>query len=223
MVSTLIDFEFILNILPQLLNAAVLSIAIAFGASIFGFIGGTILSLMQSSKSSLLKNLVLIYVTIVRGTPMLLQIMFFYLMLPNIGIFISAVSTAILAISCNSAAYISQIIRSGIQSVSKGQLEAAKTLKISQYNQIRYIILPQALKVVIPALGNEFITLIKDSSLASLIGVTELYMRGNIIISQTHNALPVYGTIGLIYLTITGILSFAVHKIENKMNAHAKN
>lgn len=218
----MISINFIISILPTLLKGVVITLAIAFCSSVFGFIGGTLLAIAHSSKISWLKTLVYIYVTIIRGTPMLLQIMFLYLLLPTIGIYISAFSTVVLAIGLNSSAYISQIIRAGIKSVSKGQIEAAYTLGISSYDLIRYIILPQALQIVIPALGNEFITLIKDSSLASLIGVTELYMRGNIIISQTHNAIPVYITIGLLYLLLTTILSVIINKIENKMNPYAR-
>lgn len=219
----MITAEFISRYLPQLLHAALTSISIAFLAALLGFIGGTILGLVQSSKNKLLKNLVTLYVTIIRGTPMLLQIMFLYLMLPQININISAFTTAVIAIGINSSAYISQIIRSGIKSVSQGQIEAARTLGINNIDLIRYIILPQALRVVIPALANEFITLIKDSSLASLIGVVELYMQGNIIISQTHDALSVYLLIGIIYLIITTCLSVVVHQIEKRLNSYARN
>lgn len=219
----MIDLEFIIKYAPKLLLGATYSLSIAFFASLIGFFLGTLLGVIQSSKYKLLKALVTIYVTIIRGTPMLLQIMFLYLVLPSLGINISAFSTAILAIGMNSSAYVSQIIRSGIKSVSIGQIEAAKTLGINSWDLTRYIILPQALAIVLPSLGNELITLIKDSSLASLIGVMELYMQGNIIISQTHNAISTYILMGLIYLLITSILSYIVIKIENKMNKYAGN
>lgn len=217
----MLDINFALSILPQLLLGMLVSIIITIFSSLIGLIFGTLLGIAQSSNFGWLRKLVVLYSTLIRGTPMLLQIMFFYLFLPQFGIYISALSTAVLAIGINSSAYISQIVRSGIKSVPKGQIEAAKTLGINIYDQIKYIILPQAFSVIIPALGNEFITLIKDSSLASLIGVMELYMRGNIIISQTHNALTVYFLVGLIYLTVTTILSIIFHYIENKMNSHA--
>lgn len=219
----MINFDLIISILPQLAQGALITLAIAFCSSLIGFIGGTILGVIQTSGYRGLSFAVALYATILRGTPMLLQIVFLSLMLPTIGIYLSAFTTAVIAIGLNSSAYISQIIRSGIQSVSKGQIEAARTLGISSGDITRYIVLPQALRVVIPALGNEFITLIKDSSLASIIGVMELYMRGNIIISQTYNSLSVYVATGLFYLVMTVILSLIVHRIEKKLNYHARN
>ena len=211
----MIDVAFIKSVLPQLLAGAWVTLKIAFFSSIMGFVGGTLLGIAQSGNSKILSFIVAVYATIIRGTPMLLQIMFFFLMLPYAGINISALSTAIFAIGINSSAYISQIVRSGISSVSHGQIEAAATLGLSRYDTTRYIVLPQALRVVIPALGNEFITLIKDSSLASVIGVLELYMRGNIITSQVFNALGVYTLVGLIYLSMTSLVSIFFIKIEH--------
>ncbi len=210
------DFSFIL---PQLLQGAGITMLIAAGSSLIGFLGGTLLGVAQSGKQTLLRLLVTAYVTVIRGTPMLLQIMFWYLMLSAIGINISALNTAIIAIGINSSAYISQIIRSGIAAVSRGQIEAAKTLGVSNYHITRYIILPQALRIVLPALGNEFVTLIKDSALASTIGVLELYQRGEILKSQAFNALPIYAMIGLIYLIMTTIVSLVVLKLEESLNA----
>lgn len=215
--------EFFSHIFPQLLQGAGLTLTIAACSSAIGFFGGTLLGIAQTSAIRPLKIAVTLYVTIIRGTPLLLQIMFFFLMLSSLGINISALSTAILAIGINSSAYISQIIKSGIASVSRGQVEAAKTLGISTYDITRYIVLPQALRVVVPALGNEFITLIKESSLASAIGVMELYMRGNIIISQAFNALSIYTITGLMYLAMTSLVSIMVLKLEHSLNQHVRN
>lgn len=214
--------EFIASILPQLIQAAATSLLIAACSSGLGFFGGVLLGVAQTSHYKPLRVATFLYVTVIRGTPMLLQIMFFFLMLPSIGIHISAMSTAILAISINSSAYISQIIKSGISSVSRGQIEAAKTLGVTTFDITRYIILPQALRVVVPALGNEFITLIKDSSLASVIGVIELIKRSDIIISQVFNAITVYATTGLIYLAMTSLVSFIILKLEHSLN-HVRN
>ena len=219
----MIDAAFIWQILPQLLQAAGTTLILAASAAGIGFVGGTLLGIAQSRGSTLLKVIVTLYVTVIRGTPLLLQIMFFFLMLAGIGIQISALQTAILAIGINSSAYISQIVRSGIQSVSRGQIEAAQTLGIGNYDITRYIILPQALRIVIPALGNELVTLIKESSLASTIGVLELFRRGDIIISQAYNSLTVYAIVGLIYLAMTSFVSLCVLKIEHSLNNHARN
>ncbi len=219
----MIDLTFVWQILPQLLQAAGTTLILASSAAAIGFIGGTLLGIAQSRGNTLLKVAVTFYVTVIRGTPLLLQIMFFYLMLPSIGIHISALATAIFAIGINSSAYISQIVRSGIQSVSRGQLEAAQTLGINSFDITRYIILPQALRIVIPALGNELVTLIKESSLAFTIGVIELFKRGEIIISQAYNSLTVYAVVGLIYLAMTSLVSLCVLKIEHSLNNHARN
>lgn len=220
----MIDLALITSSTPQLITGVLVTLQIAFYGSLLGFCGGTLLGIAQTSSSKLLRFLVTIYVTIIRGTPMLFQIMFFFLMLPTVGIHISPLPTAIIAIGLNSSAYISQIVRSGITSVSQGQIEAATTLGLSRYDITRYIVLPQALRIVLPALGNEFVTLIKDSSLASTIGVLELYRRGEIIVSQSYNALGVYMLVGLIYLIITSVVSVLfLHLEQSYRKKHARN
>lgn len=218
----MIDILLNKQLLVQLFEGALVTLLLAFSGGIIGFLGGTLLGLALTSHQKSLRILSTIFVTVIRGTPLLLQIMFFYFMLPYLGIHISALVTAIMAIGINSSAYISQIIKAGIASVSKGQIEAAKTLGVSSFNITRYIILPQALRVVLPALGNEFVTLIKESSLASVIGVLELYMRGNIIISHAFNALAIYTVVGIIYLIMTTIISLTILRLENTMH-HARN
>lgn len=220
----MIDFALIKSVAPQLLTGALITLQIALFGSLFGFCGGTLLGIAQTSPAKILRLCVTVYVTIIRGTPMLLQIMFFFLMLPYLGIHISPLTTAIIAIGINSSAYISQIVRSGIESVSHGQIEAAATLGLSRYDTTRYIVLPQALRIVLPALGNEFITLIKDSSLASTIGVLELYKRGDIIVSQAYNALAIYTIVGLMYLCMTSLVSLLFLNLEHSyQKKHARN
>ena len=218
----MISGEFLRQIMPALLSGAGVTLAIAFCAALLGITGGTTLALAHTARYPLLQYLVSIFVICVRGTPMLLQIIALDLIvLPKLGIHVSSFVTAVIAIGLNSSAYVSQIIRSGIQAVPKGQIEAAHTLGISKTDLMRFIILPQAFQVVTPALGNELVTLIKDSSLASLIGVMELYQRGTIIISQTHKALPVYIATGVLYLCMTTVISFIIHKLE-QYKRHAR-
>lgn len=211
------DFNILLNNWHSIIRAIGVTLSIALSASCIGLIGGILLGLVISEKNKFLSFFANIYITVVRGTPMLLQIMFLYIVFAHIGINISEFLTAIIAIGLNSTAYISQVVYSGIKSVPKGQIEAAKTLGIKKFDLILYIILPQAFKNILPAIGNEFITLIKDSSLASLIGVVELVKRGDIIISKTHDAISVYIIIGLIYLTINSILTLIINNIEKKL------
>src|SRR5258708_10046567 len=177
----IIDINLIIEYLPLLLQGLLVTLQIAGISCCIGLILGTILALLETSNHSLLRLFVTIYVVIIRGTPMLIQIFCAYFLLHQIGIHNSALWTAIIAIGLNSAAYISQIIRSGISSIGSGQIEAAQVLGFSTTDTIRYIILPQALRTTLPALGNEFVTLIKDSALASVISVPELTKQAHFI------------------------------------------
>lgn len=220
----MINIELITKYLPLLLQGASITLYIAGLSCAIGLMGGILLALIQTSGNRLLSSMVTLYVTIIRGTPMLIQIAFLYYgILPTLGINISALYAAIIAIGLNSTAYISQVVRSGIASVSKGQIEAARTLGFTTSQIIRYIILPQALRIVIPSLGNEFITLIKDSSLAYTIGVVELYKQGITMRSLTLDAMTTYTAVALIYLVMTTTLTLAMNHIEKKLNAHISN
>ncbi|MGE0010194.1 MAG: amino acid ABC transporter permease [Candidatus Babeliales bacterium] len=214
----MIDSSFITTILPQLIEGTITTLKIAALSTTFGFIGGTILGALHTLTNKFLHPLITLYVTLFRGTPMLIQISCIYLLLPQLGITLSAFTCAVLAISLNSAAYISQIIKSGIQSIDKGQWQAAHVLGFTKTQTMRYIILPQALRVVIPALLNESITLIKDSSLASTIGVVELFKSSSRIISVTYQPIPVYIAMACIYLLITTLLSIAASYAARKMH-----
>lgn len=219
----IIDFNLIIQSLPRLLQGIVVTLKIAGGGCLIGLTLGTLLAFMQTSHSRLLRLIVSIYVTIIRGTPMLIQILCAYYVLPQLGLQLSALSTAIIAIGLNSAAYISQIVRSGITSVGSGQFEAAKVLGLSTIDTARYIILPQALQIVLPALGNEFITLVKDSTLASLIGVAELTKQATSIMNQTYDYISIYFAIAILYLIITSTISVVVAQLEKRMSIHAQN
>lgn len=218
----MIHIDLIISSLPVLLKGLGVSLQIAFLSSCIGISLGTILALIQTSTIRPLTWLVIIFVNIIRGTPMLIQIFFAMYLLPQIGITLAPFWVAIIAIGLNSSAYISQIIRSGIGAINKGQLEAAQVLGLSKIQTIRYIILPQALALVLPGLGNEFITLIKDSSLASLIGVSELTKEGRLIMSRTLDAITIYAVIAVLYLAVTITISCILFKLEERIN-HAKN
>jgi His/Glu/Gln/Arg/opine family amino acid ABC transporter permease subunit len=216
----MITSSFFMQILPFLLRGTLVTLQIALASSLIGFMLGTVLAFIQVYAPLALRWFVTTYVTLFRGTPMLIQIPFFYYLLPSIGIELSLIMTAIIAIGLNSAAYISQTVRSGILSVGKGQREAAKVLGFTQWQTMRFIVFPQAITVIIPALLNEMITLIKDSSLASTIGVVELFKEGSIIISRTYNAIPVYCAIALIYLILTSLVSLLAHYVQARINRH---
>jgi His/Glu/Gln/Arg/opine family amino acid ABC transporter permease subunit len=218
----MMSFEFIVSILPQIGIGIVKTLLITVGALSIGLVFGTILGIMQSQGSWIMQKFVLVYATVIRGTPMLIQIVFLYSLLPSLGIFLPPLLTAVVAIGINSSAYVSQIIRAGIKTVSHGQIEAARTLGIKKRDILFSIIVPQAFRATLPMLGNESITLVKDSSLASLIGVMELYNEGKVIISQTYDALSMYVILALIYLTITSCLSYIIHHFEKRYSYAAR-
>ena len=218
----MIDYALLVQSFPKLLQGALTTIQLAAYSCLLGLGLGTAAALAQTSTIKPLRWLITLYVTLIRGTPMLIQIAFmYYAILPVLGINASPFCAFIIAIGINSGAYVSQIIRTGISSVSIGQLEAAQTLGFSKLQIMRYILLPQALRLVLPALGNEFVTLIKDSSLASTIGVVELYKEGTTIISQTYDAITIYTGIALTYLLLTTTLSFGINYLEKVLRSHA--
>ena len=219
----IIDFNLIAESLPLLLQGLVVTLKIAGAGCLIGLVLGTMLALMQTSSHTLLRFIVSCYVIIIRGTPMLIQILCAFYVLPQLGLKLDTLTTAIIAIGLNSAAYISQIIKAGIASVATGQIEAAKTLGLSKKDIIRFIVLPQALRIALPALGNEFVTLVKDSALASVIGVAELSKQGRLVISKTYDAITVFFAIALLYLIITTTISLIVAYFEKRMSHNAQN
>lgn len=222
MEAPMIDLNLIWDSLPSLLHGAVVSLQITFIAAFIGLAFGSIFGLAETSKSRFMPFAVGTYVTLFRGTPMLVQILFIYYVLPQFGITFSPFWAASLAIGLNSCAYVSQIIRSGINAVPKGQIEAAHTLGFTPIKTMRYIIFPQAVRITLPALGNELITLIKDSSLASIIGVMELTKEASIIRSRTYDAFSILLAVSIIYLVLTATVSFCLKKFEKGLEKHAE-
>jgi His/Glu/Gln/Arg/opine family amino acid ABC transporter permease subunit len=212
----MIDFTLIWDSLPQLLHGTAISLEITLIAASIGLTLGSLFGLAETAKSPPLRLLIGTYVTLFRGTPMLVQILFVYYVLPQFGVRIAPFWAASLAIGLNSGAYVSQIIRSGINAVSQGQIEAAHTLGFTSIRTMRYILFPQAFRVTLPALGNEMITLVKDSSLASIIGVMELSKEASIIRSRTYDAFSILLAVSVIYWILTATLSFCIKKYEAK-------
>lgn len=218
----MINFNLLIKYFPLLWAGVLTSLHIAFASCVIGTILGTCLGIIFASKNKFAKLLAQAYVSIIRGTPMLIQVMGTYFILQSVGIPIPRVWSAIISIGLNSGAYLSQTILSGITSVSNGQIEAAKTLGFSPAQTIRYIIFPQAVRSVLPNLENEIVTLVKDSSLASTIGVYELSKQGDLIMSQTYDAPSVFFAIGLIYLILTTTVTILMSLLKKKINYHAK-
>ncbi len=208
--------------IPLLCRGAWISIQIAIFSATLGFFLGTILGFLHTRKNPLIRIPINLYVGLIRGTPMLIQITFCYFILPYIGIELSAFWAAILAIGINSGAYISQIVKSGILAVGSEQTEAARVLGLSTLQIAWYIITPQAFRIILPALVGECSTLIKDSSLASGIGVMELYKESRAILTQSYEVISIVCLVAAFYLAMTSVIAFLGNYLERKMSWYVK-
>ena len=207
---------------PFFLKGAGITIVIAFFAVIFGTVLGLLLSLMKLSENKILRFIAGAYIEFVRGTPSLVQIWIVYLGLSNIGLNLPDLVTGIIALSLNSGAYVAEIIRAGINSIDRGQKEAADSLGLTYRETMKSIILPQAIRNVLPALSNEFITLLKETSVAGYIGIIELVKAADIIASGTYNYFFPLIIIAIIYLILTIGLSKLLTIFEKKVLSHAR-
>ena len=199
-----------------ILNGLWVTLKISFFAAILTFIIGTIVAFMKLSSYQFLKDIATVYITIVRGTPLLVQIFLFYFIVANI-FELDRFIAGVLALGIFFGAYMAEILRGAIQSIDKGQLEAANSLGISKFQAMRYIILPQAFKRALPTLVGEMIALIKDSSLVSVISITDLTKVGKEIVANTFSPFETWIVIALVYLSITSVLSYVGHKLEKRM------
>ncbi|MFL8888761.1 ABC transporter substrate-binding protein/permease [Helcococcus kunzii] len=185
---------------------------------LIGFVLGMVFILIRMKHIPVISFIIGAFVEIVRGTPMMLQILIVYFGLDVLGAKTSAFTSSIIAVSINSAAYVSEIIRSGIESISKGQMEAGRSLGLSENQTMKKIILPQAFKNILPALGNEFVTLIKETSIASTIGVGELMFQTTKIQSLTFEAMKPLMIVSIIYFVLTFTLTRLMKLMEGKLN-----
>ncbi|MBE6922952.1 MAG: amino acid ABC transporter permease [Ruminococcaceae bacterium] len=202
-------------LLEGLKNTLILTcISVALGTVL-----GALVAMAKMSKSKIIRFLISIYIEVIRGTPILLQLYVFYFVLPNVFTFmkLSPFMWVSIALCVNSAAYVSEVIRSGIQAVDKGQAEAARSLGLSEKQTMMKIILPQAVRNILPALGNEFIMMLKETSLASTFFLGDLMTSYQIVKGATMLTLEPMTIIAIIYLCMTFPLSKIVERFEKKM------
>ena len=215
------DMNLVINSFPLLLIGAGVTIQITVLSTAIGFVIGLIVGVARISNLRVLRMLAEVYVEFFRGTPLLVQIFLFYFALPVItGQRIDPFIAAISACGINSGAYVAEIFRAGIQSVDDGQMEAGRSLGMTWLQTMRYIIVPQAFKRVIPPLGNEFIAMLKDSSLVSVIGFEELTRRGQLIIAKTYGSFEIWMSVAVIYLVMTLTISRFVAYLERRYRVH---
>ncbi|NER80349.1 MAG: amino acid ABC transporter permease [Leptolyngbya sp. SIO1D8] len=213
-----------LDAIPTLLRGSLTTLQLTAFSVILGLIGGTLLGIARLSPIWPLRVATRIYVDFFRGTPLLVQIFMIYFGIPalaqNLGLTFNfdRFVAAILALSLNSAAYLAEIVRAGIQSIEMGQREASESLGLGPIQTMRYVIFPQAFRRMIPPLGNEFITLLKDTSLVAIIGYEELFRRGQLIVAQNYRSFEVFTTVALVYLILNTLSSQAFILLERWMD-----
>lgn len=211
------DFELIQRALPILLMGAGVTIEITAFSVAIGFFIGLFVGIARISQFKILQIMAAVYADCIRGTPLLVQIFLIYFALPMaIGQRVEPFIAAVAACGINSGAYVSEIFRAGIQAIDVGQIEAGRSLGLTWWQTMRFIILPQAFKNILPPLGNEFIAMLKDSSLVSVIGFEELTRRGQLIIAQTYGSFEIWMTVAVLYLIMTMAISRIVAFLEKR-------
>jgi len=211
------NFELMAQAMPLLLTGAAVTVKITALSVFLGILIGLFVGIARISTYKIVHLAAAVYVDFLRGTPLLVQIFLVYFALPVLtGQRIDPFVAAIAACSINSSAYVAEIFRAGIQSIDAGQMEAGRSLGMTWTQTMRYIIVPQAARRVIPPLGNEFIALLKDSSLVSVIGFEELTRRGQLIIARTYASLEIWICVAIIYLVMTVSISRLVAWLERR-------
>ena len=219
------DFSFINDYYLSYIQGAGVTILISFMALLFGFIVGLVACVCKISNKSVLKWIANVYIEVIRDTPLLVQVMIMAYGFPMIlGVkyptmfgYDDTFTAAVMAMILNSGAYIAEILRSGISSVDKGQMEASRSLGLTYLQSMRYIIVPQAIKNILPALANEFISLVKESAIVAFVGVTDIMFVAISVKNSTYNGFGPYLFAALIYFVITFTLSKLVGLLEKKM------
>lgn len=214
----MVFFEILIKNLPSFLTGLLVTVQIAFFALILASAIGLIFGLMSISKSKILKSISTVYIFIVRGTPLMIQGMFIFFGVGQLlGLRFDPIIAGIVILAFNAGAYLSEIFRSGIEAVDKGQMEAARSLGLSHSKAMVKVVLPQAIKMMIPAIMNQFIIAIKDTSILTVIGIRELVQSGRIIVATNFKAFEVYGIVALMYLVIIGLLMIASNTVERRL------
>ena len=219
------DFSFINDYYLSYIQGAGVTILISFMALLFGFIVGLVACVCKISKNIILRWIANVYIEVIRDTPLLVQVMIMAYGFPMIlGVkdptmfgYDDTFTAAVMAMILNSGAYIAEILRSGISSVDKGQMEASRSLGLTYLQSMRYIIVPQAVKNILPALANEFISLVKESAIVAFVGVTDIMFVAISVKNSTYNGFGPYLFAALIYFVITFTLSKLVGLLEKKM------
>ncbi|MBO9535488.1 amino acid ABC transporter permease [Herbaspirillum sp.] len=217
------DFSPIWESWHALATGTAVTVEITAAALVLGCLLGLLVGLGRlSPQRRILYGICTVYLTLVRGTPLLVQLFIWFFGLPHFGILLPAYVCGILGLGIYSGAYVSEIVRGSIQSIERGQMEAARSLGLPYKMAMRRVILPQAFVRMIPPLGNEFIALIKNSALVSLLTIADLMHEGEKIISVSYRSLEVYLVIAVIYLALTSITTLILRRIEKVLRSEGR-
>jgi His/Glu/Gln/Arg/opine family amino acid ABC transporter permease subunit len=211
------DWTAIQVALPLLVHGLLTTIRVSFIAGLMACIGGVILGLLSLSRSQALRLIIRAYVDFIRGTPLLIQIFLIFFALPAVGIRLDEIWAGTVALSLNGIGYITETVRGAVGSIERGQSEAAKSIGLLDWQILTYILLPQALRPMIPPVTNELITLIKSSSLLSVISVYELTRAGQAVIAIYFAPFEIYGLIAIYYYILVKAISILSRYLERKL------
>jgi len=208
----------VVGALPAMLLGVRFTVLFTVGALFFGFILALVLAALRLTRSRVVSALARGYVSAIRGTPLLVQIYLIYYGLPNVGITLEPVPAGILALSLNVGAYLSEALRGALEGVDRGQWDASRSLGVSWGQTLRFIVLPQAFRVALPSIGNSAIGLVKDTSLVSVITVTELLRATQEAIAESFQPLPLYIAAAVIYWVLSSVLGLLQGRLERRFN-----
>jgi His/Glu/Gln/Arg/opine family amino acid ABC transporter permease subunit len=211
------DWDAIWYGVPYMLKGTVVTLEVSACAMVLASVIGLVMGLISVSSLRVLKAIIRAYVYFVRGTPALVQIFLVYFALPRIGFELSSFWSGVVALAFNSAGFIAEIMRAGLQSIDAGQTEAALSIGMTERQSIQFILLPQSLRRVTPPLTNELITLVKSSSLLSVISITELTRTAQLIIAEKFVPFELYAALAVYYLVIISILSWGSEALEKRL------
>lgn len=203
-------------------QAALMTMLISLVSLFWGMVAGLVVALLQESRFGALRGLAVVYLWLFRGTPVLFQLIFVFNVLPAFGIVLSGFTCAVLALALNEGAYMAEIMRSGIRAVGRGQRSAARALGMREWQVMRWIVLPQALRIIIPPIGNQFIGMLKLSALVSVIAVEELLLVANQTASANFRYLEALTAAGIYYLGMTTVFMLIQFGIENAMRRRGR-
>jgi polar amino acid transport system permease protein len=214
-------FDQLINSLPYFLKGLWMTVVVSGLSLVLGTLIGFLLGIMRAGRNKLLRLIIGLWVDVIRGTPFLVQIFIVFFILPELKIHLEAFPAAVLALSNLAACFICEIVAGGILAVPAGQREAATSSGLSTYHQLRYVIFPQAMKVILPPLVGQYVLLIKDSSVISAIGVTDVTRVGWLTVQRIPEGIMVFGLVGLLYFLICYPLIWLSNRLEKRMTVAA--